>query len=472
MYRIASAACAAFVVAGCATPFDERWDDVSPRGELPAWVSDAWTPTEAHDATPAASAGADTAPESLAELIESSLDDHPAVQAAEARWHAARQRIVQARTLPEPELSYRVSVDQIDTEGEPIGHTVGIMQMFPWFGTLEEAARVKSAEARAAAQQHVQQQLAVAAAIKQAWAEYAYLHAAVEIYREQEELLQQIESVVRMRFRTGEVEQRDLVRVEAELDRVMTDRRDTEDMIVAAKARLNAAAGRAADAPLPGQPGIPSHEFDHTINVEALAEALARLNPSLERLRHELAAHRHAKALAEKEFYPDLTLGIEYGANTSRRMADNERRAGRPGGGTDMLAGRIGLRLPIWRDSYAAGVREAMARWGATLRELEDRGNMLEAELKTMMYGIRDAERRAELFGGRLRIRAEQVLHSTEAAYRTGEANFTDLIESQRELLAYELAAIRAEADGFQQMASLEALVGQSFELKNTDNTP
>lgn len=445
----------AALFAGCATPFDERWgDDHLRRGELPRWVQDSWDERPERAADREAVAGSDS-PGSFEELIAWSLDHHPAVQAAQARWHAAWHRVAQARTLPEPELTYRVIVEQIDTSRSPVGHAVGVSQKFPWFGTLEQAEKVQAYEARAAGQRYVQQQLNVVSSIKSAWAEFAYLHQAAQVQRQQVDLLSQIESVVRASVRTGQVPHRDLVRIEAEIDRVRNDLRDTQDMIVVAAAQLNAAAGRDSRAVLPQHPSVSIQSID--IDADQLASSLRRLNPSLEGLRHELAARRHAKQLAEKRFYPDFMLGIEYGVDTSRRMA------GMDGGGSDMLMGMVGLRLPIWRASYEAGVGEAMAEWGATLRDLDDQGNTLEAELKMVGYRIRDAERRAALYGERLRIRADQVLRATETAYRAGEATFTDLVESQRELLEFELATYRAQADHFKGIAELEALVGQSL---------
>lgn len=457
MRRISLVGLAVALFTGCATPFDERWgDDHLRQGELPRWVQDSWNerPERAVEHNAQAAAGLDS-PDSIEELIAWSLEHHPAVQAAQARWHAAWNRVPQARTLPEPELTYRVIVEQIDTDRSPVGHAVGISQMFPWFGTLEQAANVQAYEARAAGQRYVQQQLNVVSSIKSAWAEYAYLHQAAEVQRQQIDLLAQIESVVRTSVRTGQVPHRDLVRIEAEIDRLQNDLHDTQDMIVAAAAQLNAAAGRESRAALPQHPSVSIHSIE--IDADQLASTLRRLNPSLEGLRHELAAGRHAKQLAEKRFYPEFMLGIEYGVDTSRRMA------GMDGGGSDMLMGMVGLRLPIWHASYEAGVREAMAEWGATLRDLDDQGNTLEAELKMVGYRIRDAERRAALFGERLRIRSDQVLRATETAYRAGEATFTDLIEAQRELLEFELATHRAEADHFKGIAALEALVGQSL---------
>lgn len=206
---------------------------------------------------------------------------------------------------------------------------------------------------------------------------------------------------------------------------------------------------------------LPVPEVD--LLEDRLAAILHVSNPSLGAMRHELAARRQAIQLAEKRFHPEFMLGIEYGVNTSKRMA------GMDGGGDDMLGAMIGLTLPVWTDSYEAGVSEAMAEWGAVLRGIADEGNRLQSELKMALYNIRDARRRIDLFGTRLRVRAEQVLHTTEAAYRTGTAGFSDLIEAQREALEYALGGVRAEADLFRAIARLEAMIGQALPSEPSD---
>ncbi len=458
MIRLIAAAAAIFLVASCASPLDERWSH--DEQALPAWITEGGSLLVAERGeTPRRAEAASI--DSLDALIAWAMERHPALQAAEARWHAALNRITPARTLPEPQASYRVAVEQIERDREPLGHTVGITQAFPWFGTLELSGEMRSSEARAAAEAYRRTQWEVSQAIKEAWADYAYLHGAAAILREQIALLDQLENVVRARYRTAQVDQRELVRLQIERDALENELLDTIDMVSAVKGRLNAAAGRSANAALPEDPMLPVPEVD--LLEDRLAAILHVSNPSLGAMRHELAARRQAIQLAEKRFHPEFMLGIEYGVNTSKRMA------GMDGGGDDMLGAMIGLTLPVWTDSYEAGVSEAMAEWGAVLRGIADEGNRLQSELKMALYNIRDARRRIDLFGTRLRVRAEQVLHTTEAAYRTGTAGFSDLIEAQREALEYALGGVRAEADLFRAIARLEAMIGQALPSEPSD---
>ncbi|MCK5114336.1 MAG: hypothetical protein KAR11_06190, partial [Phycisphaerae bacterium] len=53
----------------------------------------------------------------------------------------------------------------------------------------------------------------------------------------------------------------------------------------------------------------------------------------------------------------------------------------------------------------------------------------------------------------------------SETAFRTGKASFTDLLDTQRLFLEFELAAERALANRAQRLAELEMLVGKPIPL-------
>jgi hypothetical protein len=117
------------------------------------------------------------------------------------------------------------------------------------------------------------------------------------------------------------------------------------------------------------------------------------------------------------------------------------------GGGRDTVVGMVSFSIPIRRSRYDAGVAEARARHVAASHAAQGRELGLEAEIRRALFAYRDGQRKLELYGGTLLPKARQSLASTEAAYRTGEAGFSDLIDAQRVLLEFALAHERA-ADG------------------------
>lgn len=465
MHRRWIVALSAIAAGGCTSPMDDgsgREAAADGRGSgLPQWIIDEWR-GEGHGGHVG---DQDPVPTSVDGMVAWALEHNPGVRAAEARWRAAAERVEQARTLPQPQLTYRIAVEQIESERDPIAHIVGLAQMFPWFGTLELAGEVAAAEAEAGGREYVAAQLSAASAVKEAFAEHAYVVAGEAVLREHVEILRQVEVVARAKVRTAMASQRDLVRVQTELEKVENDLKDIRDMRSSTASRLNAALGRHAGAPLPENLQVP--EISPQVDEERLLALVAESNPDLAGLRYRMEARRKGVRLAEKRFGPDITLGVEYGIDAGARMARMERMAGFADPGDDMLAAMVMVSVPLWRGSLEAGRRQAVAEWAETLNMYADRRNMLESELRMALFRLREAERRRVLYGTTLRVRAEQLLASTTTAYRAGEADFTDLVQAQRELLEFELAHERARADHFQQLAQVEAIVGQAVRAAN-----
>jgi outer membrane protein TolC len=124
----------------------------------------------------------------------------------------------------------------------------------------------------------------------------------------------------------------------------------------------------------------------------------------------------------------------------------------------------ISINIPIRRARYDAGLREARSRLAAAGREVDAREYSLESELKMALFSYREGQRRLQLYGGTLVPKARQSLAATEAAYRAGDAGFSDLIDTQRLLLEFQLAHERAAADRARAQARIHALVGDMNE--------
>jgi outer membrane protein, heavy metal efflux system len=452
--------------AGCAgpstLPMPAEWSRVDSRSSGPA--------------SPAAGPGADARPTEPAGLPEdATLDDFiryamqhsPALEVAFHRWRAAAERIPQAKSLPDPQIGFAPVLDQVDRSSEYMGERYSISQVFPWFGKLSLRGDIAGENAQAEAQRFEAARLELVDRVTRSWFEYAWLHEAAATARENRNLLIRLESVARSLFRTGMVGQTDVNRAQVELGRLDDQVRSLEDMLGTAAAELNAALGRPAHARLPAVPPAPSRQVvtDLPERDDEAWLALARQNnPGLAASRHEVARERQSIALARKEYYPDIRLGLEYARDGSARMAMMD------GGGADMLMGTVSLNLPIRRARYAAGVREAQARLGAATRLVRDQENRLEAELKGALFAYRDGARRMSLYGGTLVPKARQSMATTEAAYRAGASNFSDLIDAQRVLLEFELAHERAAAERGTALARIRALVGATDDAGNAGN--
>lgn len=449
----------AALATGCAVPVKAP--------EPVAWPAERSTWSDIPELPARAGSVAEPSPGDTSALPQNStLDDYiayamrhsPELDAAWQRWRAVAERVPQAQSLPDPRLGLGIVLDQVDADAEYMGERYSISQMFPWFGKLALRGDVALEDAQVEARRFEAARLALVERVTDAWFELAWLDQAVATARENRELMIRLESVARARYRVGAVSQADVNRAQVELGRLDDQLRSLEDMRGPARATLNAALGRPAHATLPGQFDAPSRQPPAPLPEldDAQWLALVRIrNPELAAAQHRVAREQHAVALARRDYYPDITLGLEYGRDATARMA------GMDGGGSDTLAGTVSFSLPIRRGRIAAGVREAEARAGAASLQVQAQEYGLEAELKQALFVHRDSLRRASLYGGTLLPKARQSLASTEAAYRAGEAGFSDLVDAQRVLLEFALAHERAAADRAQAVARIRTLVGE-----------
>jgi outer membrane protein, heavy metal efflux system len=399
----------------------------------------------------------------LDDYVQYAMKNNPELEAAFYQWRTALEQVPQVRTLPDPMASFSIVLDQVEREAEYMGERYTLSQTFPWFGKLSLEGEMAVAMADAAAQRLEAVRLQLVDRVSRAHAEYVYAHRAVRIARENSALLVRLESVTREMFRGGLANLSEVSRAQMEIGRLDDQVRSLEDLLEVAAAELNSALGRPAHASLPVVTDTPSTPSPQTM-MTALPElsdqqwlSLARQhNPELAAARHQTQQQRQAVARARRNSYPDITVGVEYARDGSARVAMID------GGGADMLAVMFSVNLPIRRGKYDAGVREMQARHDAVNRDLQGQANRLEADLKVALYTYRDSLRKMALYGDTLRPLAQQTLATTEAAYRTGNAGFSDLIDAQRVLLEFSLAHERAAADHAGAITRIQALVGRT----------
>ncbi len=372
----------------------------------------------------------------LPALVRYTLAHHPRMRAAAADVRAAKAEAHAAGGLMDPVLNVSQSL-----AGEE-AQSLSVQQSLPLFGKRGLAREQADLRAQAVAALQDQVRLDLTVELIDAYAEYAYITGAGAVLVEQEQLSRQLVQVVGVRYRTGETQQAPLLRMQNQVDDLAREREALIELAEAAGAKLNAALGRPLDASLPA---VDLAGVQLADPPAALAERLRAESPLLRATALQLAADQVGRRLAGRAGLPDLMLGAEFMRNPM--MSGNS---------VNLMAG---ITLPVWRNRYRAQQNQADALYLAREQRLQDQQLQLHAELKMAEYRLREARRRRQLYGDVLQVRASQAFQSTQTAYQSGAATFADLVDSQRELLAFRLGHLRAQADTLVAGAQLMALV-------------
>ncbi|MBT3192550.1 MAG: TolC family protein [Verrucomicrobia bacterium] len=385
------------------------------------------------------------------------------LKAAFNRWKAAVERIPQAKSLPDPRFNYTYYMEEVETRVGPQRQKFGIVQMFPWFGKLRLKGDAMAEAAAAAQQEYEKTKLALFRSVKTAYYEYWYLAQAIAVTKEHISLVGNIEGVARTRFKTGAAANSSVVQAQVELGKLDDRLRSLEALRRPIVAKLNAALSRSTHLPLPWPHSIPDVAASFT-DEEAM-QWLAASSPELRRLDHLVLKEEAGNKLAKRDYYPDISLGIDY-VDT-----DDALTAGTPDSGKDPVMAMVSVNVPIWFGKYRAAERESHLRMSAAQQEREDSGKRLEAELELALYHFRNAERKIDLYGDTLVPKAQQSLSVAQQGFQAGKTGFISLIDAQRILLEFQLAEHRARADRGQRLADVEMLIGKETETGNRNQT-
>lgn len=390
--------------------------------------------------------------------IKTALKGNNDLKAAEAAWEASQARARMVGAPPDPRFTYGYYIQPVETRTGPQRQRFGLSQTFPWFGKLSLKEKQALLEAEALGAKAEALRLAIIRQVKQAYYEYAYTVQAIGLTKQNIELLSYMERVAESRYAAGISPYGLTLRLQVESARLEDRLRSLEDLKRPLSARLNTAMGLAAENPVPEPPDVPVMQSE--MDDEEIINAFEEFNPEINAAAIQAKAAEEGVRLAERAFFPDLTLGLEM-------IQQDGARAGDPlHNGNDPLVATVSINLPIWRDALRAGVSEASSRERSMKRQASGLRDRLRASIQLALFKYRDAGRRLELLGGTLIPRAEQSMKATLDAFQTGAQSVQDLIDAERTLLEFQLARSRALADQAIYMAEMEALMGKEIPCK------
>jgi len=402
--------------------------------------------------------------QNLRSLVDYALANNPEVNVARERHIGALARVPQAMALPEPKLTYRYFVNEVETRVGPQEHGIGLSQTLPWFGKRGLQGDAATETARAAQEGIASIQNTVIAEVANAYYELFYLGRSIEIIRGNRDLVLHLERVARARYGAGAATHADVIRAQVELGIIENRLGSLKDRRAPLFARLNALLNRPTTE-IFDLPSILIFEPVLYTDDELLAKVSLH-NPDLRATSFEIEAAHRQRERANKNYLPDITLGLDYIATGDARMP------GVQDSGDDALSATIGFTLPIWRSKYDAGVKEADAILRQQQFKRDQQLNTFHAETVTALFKLRDAQRQIDLYEKTLLPKANESLVATQRAYSTGAAPFADTIDAQRMLLNFELSFARAITDHHQARTVLEKLTGQSLTNQSAMNRP
>jgi outer membrane protein TolC len=399
-------------------------------------------------------------PDGLKDVARTALVENPELKQAEAEWNALLHRVRRVSALPDPNLAVTAFLESVETRVGPQEAVLIFTQKLPWFGKLSGAGQAAMEGALEKAWEWRGLQRGTVLEIKEAYYDLVYLAEALRITEEDLATLRRYEEIALTRYATGKGIQQNVVKVQSEVTRLNERKIILGRQRDVARRRL----ARLAGTPLveyrvrAEEPSMPAV----AVNLQDLYGRVHAGRDELQARLHALRARQEEVRLAKKQFWPDLTLGLNYII-----VGDRKDPAGilnpPEDDGKDAVGIVASINLPIWYHKVRAGVDEAR------LKEMQARAAYARQEDR-VIYEVQDAYVNLEslleqwsLYQDTLVPQAQQSRDSTEAAYETGKLTFLELLDSERFLLNVRYGFAKVRSDYLVALARMERALGVRF---------
>lgn len=386
----------------------------------------------------------------LASLLKEAMGRSPEILAAKAKAQAAHHRVPQAKSLPDPMFmtGYQNEGWNRYTYGEMPGAQwmFSASQMIPFPGKLGLKGEMAEQEAKGLDCSAENAALQVVAKVKELYYDLFLAYKTLDILARTRGLFSRIEEAALARYRSGTGPQQEVLMAQTERYMLLEREEMQRQRVRSLEAMLNATLARPSHAPL----GMPEEPVVRPLDKipEELSQMAQELSPQLKARARMVQAAEAKVSMAQKEYFPDLTLAGNYFNR---------------GGGElqDMWKITATVNVPIFfRTKQDEGVKEAKASLAEARHELDATRLMIESSIKDNYAMVKAAENLMSLYKEALIPKQRQDFELALSGYVTGRIEALTVISRLKAFLDTELLYWSQLVQREKAMARLEALVG------------
>ena len=370
----------------------------------------------------------------------------PSLRAAALESEAAVARAAGAGALDDPTISD--SYQYYQSPGVFSAHAIMVSQAFPLWGKRDLRREAAQADVDAARGREQAARDELDEKIKTGFAQYAVLTSSIVLNHRMQELARRLRRAAEARYADGGGSQPDAIRAQGEetanrldLIRLEGDRRTI-------RIRLNTLIARDSNASL-AEPLATTAPAIAIPSLNALLEIARTVSPALSAQTAEIVAARKRGELADRAWYPDVTIGVGPVVQTNNHPVG--------------VAVTLGLNIPVPWGREASGQQEAAANLGGARQRYDAALRDIEAALGEASSRIEAAQQTGKLLRAESLPQAQAAMQATLAAYSQGRGSLSDAIDAERRVRATELALLQADLDEQISRAAIERLIGRDL---------
>jgi len=367
----------------------------------------------------------------------------PSLRASALETAAATAKAEGADALDDPTLSdnYQFYRDP----GTFSGHSVLFSQAFPLWGKrdLRRQAALSELDAARGREQAARDDLDER--IKVTFARLVWANEAIMVNREVADLSRGMKEAAKARYGAGRGDQPAVLEAITEETAAKEEIVRLEGERAAAWSMLLALTAQPARAPVPisiAARSLSGEGYD----IDALLESARAHNPTLLASGAEVSAAERRSELADKAWYPDVTVGAGPLIQTNNRS---------PG-----FTAAIGINIPVGWGREASGQKAAEAQLGAARERQEAALYDIQSALGEANARLDSARRAARLIDDEAQPEMTAMLRASTAAYSQGGGSFAAVIDALHHLHDLRIKRLQLDLDQQIAQAAIERLIG------------
>jgi outer membrane protein TolC len=385
---------------------------------------------------------------SLQTLIDEALKNNRDVRAAESRWSASTYRIPQAESLPDPMITvgYQNEGWSKYTYGQMQGSQwmYSASQTFPFPGKRSLKGEAAANDAGSIEASYKTVRLRTVATVKELYYDLFLTYKNLDIVTGKTALFSRIEDAALARYASGKTSQQEVLMAQTEKYMLLEKETMLSQKKQSLEAMLTSVLGRDTKTML-GRPSEPS-QSPFPYSLEELLALASEHSPDI-RSKEKMKSSSQAQiSLAQKEYYPDLTLA----GSVYQRKGDFE----------DMWSLTATINIPIFFGKKRAAVAEARSLSHQAESELEGTKLQLVASIQDSYSMLQTTDKLMSLYKAGLIPKTEQDFQLALSGYAAGKIEAITVISRLKALLDYETLFWGQFVEREKTIARLEAIAG------------
>ena len=393
--------------------------------------------------------GIDNKEDSLAVYIAEAIRNNPGLKSEYQAYQAQMANAQGAGVLSDPQLSVGLFPQAMHhVNGKQLA-TITIMQMFPWFGTLKAGREQMEYKAQEAYQKFREKSLSTAFNVEKQWYSILATQEKVKAVKQKRALLNDIKKVAIYLYKNytagRDTKMSDQLRLDAEEERLKEQTESLETQLTLQKQQFNITLHRQPNAALSLPDSIPLRQMP-TFNWTEIE----RNNPKLAQYSAIQKAFKSQEEQARAKGMPMIGVGLQYMLNGKVDMPMMPNMNGK-----DMVMPMVSVTIPIYRKKITSAIHSAQLMERSAAYNYQSQLDALQSTYLSIEQRADDIKRKLKLYESEVSL-LNRTLELMQKEYATGATSLTDILQTTRESIDYDL--LKAEANAQYNTITAEAI--------------